>query len=280
MRCRAARRASPPGAGPWPRPRPSEPSGGLPELASGAQAARLGARVVGDLAGARHDRAPGDQLGLGLAPAYAHGEIGRADTAARPLREEALHAPVLERVEGDRREAAVLAQELPREGERATERVELRVHRDADRLEDALRGAAAAEAPPHSGRQRALDGRDELAGRPDRRALAPTDDLARDAVRVRVLAEAPEELSELALVPGVHDLARVDLLARVHAHVERRVVGVGEAALAGVDLHRRDAEVEVDHVRRDALLAQEVEPVGVVHAKEAGLARHLARELF
>ena len=164
----AARRRARRGAAAARAIRRSPPS----ELACGAQAARLGARVVCDLAGRRHDGAAGDQLGLGLAPAHADREVGRADAAARALGEEALHAPVLERVEGDRREPAALAQHLPRERERAVERVELGVHRDPDRLEHSLGRAAGAEAPAHGGRQRGLDRGNELAGRLDRRALA------------------------------------------------------------------------------------------------------------
>ncbi len=44
------------------------------------------------------------------------------------------------------------------------------------------------------------------------------------------------------------------LCVGVHPHVERRVVGVGEAALPGVDLHRGHAEVEDDSVRPHALV--------------------------
>ena len=44
------------------------------------------------------------------------------------------------------REAATLAQQLPRERQRAVERAELVVHRDPDRLEHALGGMPAAEA--------------------------------------------------------------------------------------------------------------------------------------
>ena len=39
----------------------------------------------------------------------------------------------------------------------------------------------------------------------------------------------------------------------IHAHVERRVGGVGEAALGPVELHRGDAEVEQDRVGADAV---------------------------
>src|SRR4029079_17120469 len=73
----------------------------LPERAGGPQAGRLRARVVRDLARRRRDRAAEDRLGLRGAAARAHGQVGRADAAARLIGEEALHAPVLERVERD-----------------------------------------------------------------------------------------------------------------------------------------------------------------------------------
>ena len=63
--------------------------------------------------------------------------------------------------------------------------------------------------------------------------------------------------------------ARGELLRRVHPHVERRVVGVGEAALARVDLHRGHAEVEVDHVGLHALLGERAQAVLEVGADEA-----------
>ena len=43
---------------------------------------------------------------------------------------------------------------------------------------------------------------------------------------------------------GVDDLGRGDAAALVHPHVQRRVLGVGEAAGGLVELQRRDAEVE------------------------------------
>ena len=46
----------------------------------------------------------------------------------------------------------------------------------------------------------------------------------------------------------------------VHPHVERRVLGVGEAALADVELHRGDTEVEEHGV--DGVEAEVVEHVG------------------
>ncbi len=53
-------------------------------------------RVAGDLGSGRHERAPREQRSLRLASAYAHRQIRRAHAAARALREEALHAAVLE----------------------------------------------------------------------------------------------------------------------------------------------------------------------------------------
>ena len=68
----------------------------------------------------------------------------------------------------------------------------------------------------------------------------------------------------------------MDPSAAVHPHVERRVLGVGEAALADVELHGGDAEVEEHRV--DRVEAEIVEHVGDlvvdrVHAGEAGAVR-------
>ena len=70
--------------------------------------------LCGDLARRRDDRAAEHELGLGRAPAPADRQVGRADAAARAVGEEALDAPVLERVEGDRGEPAAGAQQRPR----------------------------------------------------------------------------------------------------------------------------------------------------------------------
>ena len=87
-------------------------------------------------------------------------------------------------------------------------------------------------------------------------AAAAADDLARDPVREALLAVLAQRARDPAAVPRVDDLERRELLARVHAHVERGVVGVREAALAVVDLHRAHAEVHVDEVGAHALLDQ------------------------
>src|SRR5207302_643521 len=91
------------GLAPWRRRR--GPSGRpVLELAGRPQPTGAGAWVVGHLAGGRSDRALREELGLRGSPAGAHGEVRRADAAARPRGQEALHATVLERVERDRGE--------------------------------------------------------------------------------------------------------------------------------------------------------------------------------
>ncbi len=113
---------------------------------------------------------------------------------------------------------------------------ELVVDRDADRLEHALGRVAARELRRH--RDRRLDRLDQVVGRLEFPARAATRDRAGDRAREALLAVLVEELGQAPLVPAVDDVARVELLRRVHSHVERCVVGVGEAALPGVDLHR------------------------------------------
>ena len=87
---------------------------------------------------------------------------------------------------------------------------------------------------------------------PERRGRAPgaaAHDGAGDGPRVALLAVAVEDgrasSRSSQLVDEVGGGAR---LGRIHAHVERRVGGVREAALGLVDLHRRHAEVEQDRV--------------------------------
>ena len=87
-------------------------------------------------------------------------------------------------------------------------------------------------------------------------AAAAADDLARDPVREALLAVLAQHARDPAAIPGVDDLGGRQLLVGVHAHVQRRVVRVGEPALAVVDLHRAHAEVHVDEVGADALVDQ------------------------
>src|SRR4029079_1660914 len=115
---------------------------------------------------------------LGRISADAHGQVGRADAATGPLGEEALDATVLERVEGERADAATDLRDAPAERERLVELLQLAVDRDADCLEGALGRVAAGKAGGRG--DRGGDRLVELEGRRELLAAAAADDLARD----------------------------------------------------------------------------------------------------
>ena len=139
-----------------------------------------------------------------------------------------------------------------------------------------LRFAGMAAGEPRGRRDRGGDRVDELERGGQRPAA---DDLPGDPVRVALLAVLAQHAREPAAVPRVDELGGGQLLLGVHPHVERGVVGVREAALARVDLHRGHAEVEVGDVGAHALLGELPQAVLEVGADEAGVARHLGREL-
>src|SRR5262249_50291335 len=155
------------------------------QLARTTEVRGLRTRVVGDLARGRRDRAARQQLALGRAAADADGQVGRADAASRALGEEALDAPVLERVERDRAQDAAGRQHLPRARKAVVDLLQLGVDGDPDRLEGALGRVAAAEL--RGDRDRGLDHLDERLRRLDRRLLAGADDRAGDLAGVALL---------------------------------------------------------------------------------------------
>src|SRR5207249_5976096 len=128
------------------------------------------ARVEGQFLRARPDRLPVQAAQLGLAAADADGEVRRADAAALELLEEALHDPVLERMEGDHRETPAGSQHLECGRQRFLELAELVVDGDAKSLEHALGRMAVAESRRR--RDRGADDLDELPGPLDRLVLA------------------------------------------------------------------------------------------------------------
>src|SRR5918998_4207748 len=104
----------------------------LPELAGGPEAGRLRPGVRRDLARGGHDRAAVHELRLGRVAAHAHGQVGRADAAARLVGEEALDATVLERVERERGDAAADLRHGPGQRQRLVELLELAVYGHPD----------------------------------------------------------------------------------------------------------------------------------------------------
>ena len=76
------------------------------KLGCDAQMGRSGARIGLRLGLGGRDGAARQKLCLGLVPAHANGQLGRANAALREPSEEPLDAPVLQRVERDRGQAA------------------------------------------------------------------------------------------------------------------------------------------------------------------------------
>ena len=99
-----------------------------------------------------------------------------------------------------------------------------------------------------------------------RRRTTARGDLARELL----LAVLAQDAGQLLGLVGVEHVGGRRALGAVHAHVEGRVLGVGEAALAHVELHRGDTEVEQDGV--DGAEAELVEHLGelVVDGVDAG----------
>src|SRR5207244_185667 len=114
------------------------------------------------LAGRGPDRLARGRAQLGLLSAHADGEVRRALTTALEVAHESLHRAVLERVEADHGKATAGTEHRERCGQRGLERAQLVVHRNAQRLEDTLRGMAVAEAGRRG--NRGLDRLDEVAG--------------------------------------------------------------------------------------------------------------------
>ena len=178
-----------------------------------------------------------EQADFRLVVADADRQLRRADTAARHLLERLLRDAVLQRVEGDDCNAAARLQVMHRRTECLLEDTELVIDLDADGLEDALRRMAVRRLA-HRLRHGLADDVDELARPLDGLLHALLDDELRDAAAPALLAVVVEDAVELLLAVRVDDIVRRELRLRVHAHIERRVVHVREAALRRVDLMR------------------------------------------
>ncbi len=74
-------------------------------------------------------------------------------------------------------------------------------------------------------------------------------DHAGDTSGMALFAQEIEDPGQIARLEGVDDVGSVDARLR-HAHVERTVMPEGKAALRFIELHRGDADVEHDAIRR------------------------------
>ena len=106
--------------------------------------------------------------------------------------------------------------------------------------------------------------------------------LAHDAAGVArgelLLAVLVEDAAQARLVVLGEDAGGGQLGRVVHAHVERGILRVREAALDLVELHRRDAEIEEDaRDRRDAQLVEHLGDLVVDRVDEVDARRRTAR---
>src|SRR5687767_7996369 len=121
-------------------------------------------------------------------PADAGGEVGRTNAVARFPDEEVLGDPVLERVEGDDREATAGAQRAQGGLEAVLKILELAIDRDAQRLKDARRRIDAAPTLRlHAGDEAA-----EIVRRKERLGRAAARDRGSNTTRLGLLAELAE----------------------------------------------------------------------------------------
>src|SRR5262249_30414822 len=123
---------------------------------------------------------------------------------------------------------------------------------------------------PEAGRRRdrRLDRVHELSGARVRLLPPPLRDCASDWTRVTLLAQSAKDRLEVAARGLVDELGRGGLRRRIHAHVERGVDRVGEAALGLVELHARDTEVEQDGVGTNAVRGELTQYRGELSAQE------------
>ena len=76
------------------------------------------------------------------------------------------------------------------------------------------------------------------------------DNRPRDAATPGLFAVAPDQVGQLALREGIHQIARRSALLGIEAHVERSLVTEGEPSLRLIELERRQPEIEQDAVER------------------------------
>lgn len=157
------------------------------------------------------------------------------------LGEQPLDEAVLEGLVGLDDDAAVDAHSVEGLRQGTFECGEFAVDLDAERLEHALRGMA--RIAFRRGR-RGLQDLDEASRRGDPLVGSLAHDARRVPGRELLVAAAVEQFAQRGLVVVVHDVFGGDAARAIHAHVERCVPGVGEAALGLVELERGDPEVE------------------------------------
>src|SRR5579883_615902 len=183
---------------------------------------RAGSRVAGDLLAAGDDGLARHRAQAGLVAANAHRRARRAEAVPRLTRDEGLDDAVLQRVKADDHQAAAGAQDADGLREAVGKALQLAVGDDAQRLEDA---GCRMDAPAAAGRT--LDHLGQLSRGPKRPGGL---DGPRHPPRLRLLAVVTEDAGELVDRAAVYDLGCRIAATWIEAHVQRPLLGEGEAA--------------------------------------------------
>ena len=153
--------------------------------------------------------------------------------------EEPLHDPVRQALERDHREPAARLQDAKAAVQGPLQLADLVVHGHAERLERP-RGRMVRPVPPH----RSLDQLRQLARRLDGTRRTRLHDRARDAPRVRLLAERPQNARQLRLRPRRHERRRRHIPRPIHPHVKRPVRPEAEPTAGFIQLRTRHAQIK------------------------------------
>src|SRR5262245_21510580 len=147
-------------------------------------------------------------------------------------------------MEGDHAQAPATLEELGRGLERLLQRGQLLVDSHAQSLE----GARGHVRPvrPGGARHAGLDRIHQLRGGHERGLPPPLDDAAGDAPSVTLLPVLEQNARELGLGEAGQEVGGGTTVARIEAHIEGLVVLEAEAAAGGLELIRRQPEVEED----------------------------------
>src|SRR5688500_10366379 len=220
-------------------------------------AARSG--VASELFGASDHRLPREQLAQCGSAARALELARRTCAVGAPLAERMLHLPVLTRVVGDDDEHATGLQPVAQRRQRSLEARQLIVDRNPDPLED-----PGEVARPGARAKRAANSPDEVVAGDEWAVASSTHDLASHPSGTWLVREIPQHPLELILVGFVEQVGCIHACIVAHAHVERRSLAKGKAAIGAVDLVRRDAKVDENSVEANAVERADEIQIGII----------------
>ena len=194
----------------------------------------------------------------------------------REVLQRVLDDAVLQRVEGDDGKPSTAFQIFLRGIEHRGKLAQLVVDGDADRLKTAFGGVLLLA--QRRGGHRAANELRKLERRFNGFLFPLDNDPFRNSGGVALLAVFKENSSQFFIGVSIDDLVRGECSSRVHAHIERRVLLVGKAALCFVELRGGNAEVKEHPVHTvNVQLTQDLSEIAEVAVHERH-AVHIVRK--